>query len=159
MNRTTGMLISLLILSSLSVAGCSKGGSEIKQVSPEEAKKNAELERTSPHAAPTVRGDIERINLAIQSSIDAYRHQKWTELVSNLNTARQETEKALVDPASKASVAQQTFGEMKTAIERAIQTAENRSSEVEHLLNDLQTRAGTLKMLLPPLPEPEPNKP
>lgn len=155
MKRMSSILIGLILASSLSLAGCSKGGSEIKPVSPEEAKKNAELERTAPHKAPTLRGDVERINLAVQSSIESYRNQKWSEVVSYLNAAKQEIDKALTDPAAKNPVAQETFGETKAAIERTIQTAENRSGALEGQLNDLQTRVGIMKTRLPPLPEPD----
>lgn len=156
MKRMSKVVIIGLILLSLSFAACSKGGSEVQQVSPEEAKKNAELERTAPHAAPTIRGSVERIHLAVSSAGDSYRYQKWSDVVSYLNTARQETEKALADPTVKDHVMREALGETKAALDRIIETAENRSGEAEGQLRELQTRVGNLKSYLPPLQEPQP---
>jgi preprotein translocase subunit SecD len=152
MNRMTRTLAVAIMLSSLSFAACHKGGSEVKQVTPEEAKKNAELEQTAPQIAPTVVGDVERINLAVSGSMDSYRQHKWSDVVAYLNTARQETEKALADAPDKHkyNVTRETLEEMKDALDRTIQAAENRSQEVEAQLVELQTRAGALKMVLPP---------
>ncbi len=155
MTRTLAIAI---IFISLMAAACHKGGSEIKQVSPEEAKKNAELEKTAPHLAPTAIGAAERINLALTGSMDAYRQRKWSEVVTYLNTARQETEKAMADtPGNKErSATYQTFAEMKDALDRTIQAADNRSPDVEAQLNELQTRAGALKVIVQQTQPPQP---
>ena len=148
MTRTLAIAI---IFISLIGAACHKGGSEIKQVSPEEAKKNAELEKTAPHLAPTVVGTAERINLALTGSMDAFRQRKWSEVVTYLNTARQETDKAMAEtPSDKQarSATYQTLAEMKDALDRTIQAADNRSPDVEAQLTELQTRAGALKVMV-----------
>jgi len=154
MNRMTRTLVIAIILSSLSFAACHKGGSEIKQVTPEQAKKNAELEKVAPHLAQTTRGAAERIGLAVEGATDSYRHQKWGDVAAQLNTARQETEKELAEipDKKKAYTTRQMFEEMKEALDRAIQAADNRSQEVEPLLRELETRVGTMKVNLPQTP-------
>src|SRR5690349_11837323 len=77
MRSMTRMLAAAIITLSVCFAGCHKGGSEAKQVTPEEAKKNAELEKTAPHLAPTVLGSVERINLAITAATNGYKEHKW----------------------------------------------------------------------------------
>jgi hypothetical protein len=147
----TKRLMIAIIIFSLGFAACHRGGSEIKQASPEEAKKNAELEKTAPHLAQTALGTVERINLAVSSSIDAYRQHKWGDVVSYLNTAKQETEKGLAElpDRKKANVTREGLEDMKAALDRTIQAAENRSAGVEGQLAELQTRVGALKMNLP----------
>jgi hypothetical protein len=151
MNRMTKRLMIAILSFSLGFAACHKGGSEIKPVSPEEAKKNAELEKTAPHLAPTVLGTVERINLAVSGSIDSYKQHKWGDVVNYLNTARQEAEKGLAESPDKRKYAATREGleAMKAALDRTIQAAENRGSEVEAQLTELQTRAGALKVNLP----------
>ena len=152
MKRMNRRVVIAIILSSLIFAACHKGGSEVKPGSPEEARKNAELEKTAPHLAPTVVGDVERINLAVSGAMDAYRQHKWADVVVHLNTARQETDKGLTDTPEKKknTLMRDTLADMKAALDRTIQAAENRSPEVEAQLRDLQTRAIVLKSILPP---------
>ena len=65
-SSTKGITAAIIILS-IFFAGCHRGGSETKQVTPEEAKKNAEIEKTQPHLAPTALGSVERISLAVEA--------------------------------------------------------------------------------------------
>ncbi|MEN3333801.1 MAG: hypothetical protein V7641_3166 [Blastocatellia bacterium] len=154
MNRMTRALVIAIILSSLSFAACHKGGSEIKQVTPEQAKKNAELEKTAPHLAPTLRGDVERLGLAVEGAMDSYRQHKWGDVAAYLNTAKQETEKALTNTTEKRkfNVTREGLDEMKAALDRTLQAVENRSPEVEGQLRELETRVGALKVNLPQAP-------
>src|SRR5947199_418106 len=85
MTRMTRALVIAIILSSTLFAACHKGGSDVKKGSPEEAKKNAELEKIAPHMAPTIYGDVERINLAVSGAMEAYRQHKWSDVVAQLN--------------------------------------------------------------------------
>ena len=151
MNRMIRMLGIAIILSSLGFAACHKGGSEIKQVTPEQAKKNAELEKTAPHLAQTLRGAVERLGLAVEGATDSYRQHKWGDVASYLNTARQETDKAMADTTEKRkfNVTREGLEEMKAALDRTIQAVENRSPEVEGQLRELETRVGALKVNLP----------
>jgi predicted nucleic acid-binding Zn-ribbon protein len=150
----TRTLVIAIILSSLSFAACHRGGSEIKQVTPEQAKKNAELEKVAPHLAPTLKGAVERIGLAVEGATDSYRQHKWGDVTAYLSTARQETEKALADSPEKRkyNVTREGLEEMTVALDRTIQTAENRSQEVEAQLRELETRVGALKVNLPQTP-------
>ena len=154
MNRMTRTLVIAIILSSLSFAACHKGGSEIKQVTPEQAKRNAELEKVAPHLAPTLRGAVERLGLAVEGATDSYHQHKWADVVASLNTARQETDKAMAEAPDKRkfNVTREGLEEMKVALDRTIQAAENRSPEVEAQLRELETRVGALKVNLPQPP-------
>lgn len=152
MNRITRVVTIAILLSSLMFAACHKGGSDPSKANPEEAKKNAELEKTAPHLAQTTVGDIERINLAVSGALEGYRLHKWGDVVAQLNNAKAEIVKGLADTPErkKTAVVREALDDMKAAVERTLQAAENRSPEVESQLRDLQTRALALKML--PLP-------
>lgn len=149
MSRMTRTVAIAIILSSMLFAACHKGGSDTKSVSPEEAKKNAELEKTAPHMAPTLLGDVERINLAITGAMNAYREHKWQDVVAQLNNAKAETVKGLEDTPNKkkGTMIRDTLEDMKAAIDRTLQAADNRSQEVEGQLRELQTRAMALRTL------------
>ncbi|HKP13170.1 MAG TPA: hypothetical protein VJZ91_13715 [Blastocatellia bacterium] len=157
MRRTkTTLATAIIFLCSLTFAACHKGGSEAKQVTPEEAKKNAELEKTQPHLAPTVVGSVERINLAVSGSMSAYREHKWSDVTAYLNGARQEVDKALAEiPEKKKNNAiREPLEEMKDALDRATQSANSRSQQIESQLTELQTRAMALKVLVQPPQQP-----
>ncbi|MFL6274497.1 MAG: hypothetical protein ACJ74G_04735 [Blastocatellia bacterium] len=156
MSRITRAVAIAIILSSLIFAACHKGGSDPGKANPEEAKKNAELEKTAPHLAQTTVGDIERINLAISGAMEGYRQHKWADVVAQLNNAKAETVKGLADTPErkKTAVMREALDDMKAAVDRTLQAAENRSPEVESQLRDLQTRALALKML--PMPRQAP---
>ena len=145
-----------IILSSLFFAGCARGGSEGKQPTPEEAKKNAELEKTAPFAAPTLRGDVERINLAITDSLDSLKQQKWGDVTQHLNTARDETQKAIdsLPDKKKVTVMKESLEGMKSAIDQTLQSVTSRSKNVEAQILELRTRATTLKLTIPATPTP-----
>ena len=154
MTRMTRAVVIAIILSSTLFAACHKGGSDVKKGSPEEAKKNAELEKIAPHMAPTIYGDVERINLAVSGAMEAYRQHKWSDVVAQLNNARAETVKGLADTPEKkkTTIVRDSLEEMKAALDRTLQAADNRSPEVEAQLRELQTRALSLKQL--PMPRP-----
>lgn len=162
MKRTTTTLATAIIfIFSLTFAACHRGGSETKQVTPEEAKKNAELERTHPHLAPTTVGSIERINLAVSSSMNSYREHKWSDVVTYLNSAQQEVDKALAEiPDKKKNTAiRQPLEEMKDALDRTIQSANNRSQQVESQLAELQTRTMAMKVTAQQMQPQQPSQP
>jgi hypothetical protein len=154
--KTTRATAILFFLCSLTFAACHRGGSEAKQVTPEEAKKNAELEKTQPHLAPTVVGSVERINLAISGSMGAYREHKWSDVTGYLNGARQEVDKALAEipEKKKNSATRETLEEMREALDRTLQSANSRSQQIESQLTELQTRAMALKVLVQPAQQP-----
>jgi hypothetical protein len=157
MRSMTGKLAAALIILSIGFAGCHKGGSEVKQLTPEEAKKNAELEKTAPHLAPTALGSVERINLAISAAANGYREHKWADVTVALNNARQETDKALADipDKKKTGAIRQSLTEMGEALDRTREAANNRSPQVEGLLTELQTRANALKVIVQPTQAPQ----
>ena len=153
MSRITRAVAMAILLSSLIFAACHKGGSDPSKADPEAAKKNAELEKTAPHLAQTTVGDIERINLAISGAMEGYRQHKWGDVIAQLNNAKAEIVKGLADTPErkKTAVVRESLEEMKAAVDRTLQAAENRSPEVESQLRELQTRALALKML--PMPK------
>ena len=152
MSTTTKTFAAAIIILSIIFAGCHKGGSEAKQVTPEEAKKNAELEKTAPHLAPTVVGSIERIGLDVSGATNAYREHKWADVTDALNGAKKETDKALAEipDKKKTGVIRQSLEEMGQALDRTLEAANNRSQQVEGLLTELQTRTNALKMIVQP---------
>lgn len=157
MRRMNTRIAAAIIILSLSFVGCHKGGSEVKQVTPEEAKNNAEMEKTQPHLAPTALGSVERINLAISGASNAYREHKWADVTAALTNARQETDKALAEipDKRKTGVIRQSLEEMGEALDRAREAANNRSQQVEGLLTELQTRANALKATVQPTQAPQ----
>ena len=150
MNRKFILFFMALSLSSLIGAGCSKGGPEAANANSEQAKKQAEIEAKSPHLSSTVRGDIERMGLGVQMAMDALKQSKWTEVIAQLNSINKELTSALTDMPEKKKTAavRETLEEMKPAVEQAIKTAENGGKETEAHLRELQTRVGTLKVLM-----------
>jgi hypothetical protein len=153
---TKGIAAAIITLS-ICFAGCHRGGSEAKQVTPEEAKKNAEIEKTQPHLAPTALGSVERISLAVSGAMNAYREHKWADVTAALNNARQETDRALADipDKRKTGVIRQSLTEMQEALDRTREAANNRSQQVEGLLTELQTRANALKATVQPTQAPQ----
>lgn len=157
MSTTTKMLAAAIIIISVICAGCHKGGSEAKQLSPEETKKNAELERTQPHLAQTALGSVERISLAVSSASNAYREHKWADVTDALTGAKKETDKALAEipDKKKTGAIRQSLEEMGQALDRTLEAASNRSQQVEGLLSELQTRTNALKMIVQPTQPPQ----
>ena len=151
MNRIARNIAGALILSSLVFNGCHKGAPAGGSTNSEEAKKNAELERTAPHMAQTVLGSAERINMAVGSAIDAHRQQNWAQVSGYLQAARHETEKALADlpEKKKAGAMRRAFEEMGADLDRAIQAVDNRPKGFDAQLAELQTRAMSLKLSAP----------
>ncbi|HYJ47480.1 MAG TPA: hypothetical protein VEV81_12780 [Pyrinomonadaceae bacterium] len=152
MSKTTKLFAAAILILSLIFAGCHKGGSEAKQLTPEEAKKNAELEKTAPHLAQTALGSVERINLSVSAATNAYREHKWADVTSALTGAKKETEKALAEipDKKKTGAIRQSLEEMGQALDRTLEAANNRSQQVEGLLAELQTRTNALKMIVQP---------
>lgn len=157
MRSMTRKVATAIIILSLGFAGCHKGGSEAKQVTPEEAKKNAELEKTAPHLAPTALGSIERLNLAVSGAMNAYREHKWADVTAALNNARQETDKALADipEKKKTGAIRESLEGMREALDRTREAANNRTPQVEGLLTELQTRVNALKVMVQPTQAPQ----
>jgi predicted XRE-type DNA-binding protein len=118
------------------------GGSTIANANQQEV-----LAKT-PHLSSMVRGDIERIGMAVQSARDSLQQNKWVEVVSYLQGANREVTAALADTPEKkkTAVVRQNLEELKVAIERTIKTAELRNTEAQSQVNELQTRVNALKV-------------
>lgn len=141
-------LAAILILTVLAIvsASCAKGPSE-ESKSPVANANQKEVLAKTPHLSTLVRGDIERIGLAVQSAREAFQANRWPEVVSQLQGANKEVTSALADTPEKkkSAVVRQYLEELKPAVERTISTAENRGKETEAQLSELQTRVNALK--------------
>lgn len=150
MNRRLVLL--LLVLSAFSVlcSACSKGSPQVANTNTEEAAKQAELETKAPHLAQTVKGDVERMGLAVQLAMDALKAGKWSEVTTQLNAMEKELGNATGHntESNKAGPIHEGLQDMKHAIERAMKAAENRGKETEDQLRELQTRVNALKVFL-----------
>lgn len=91
---------------------------------------------------PTLKGDIERISLAISMARDAAKINKWQDVVSLLQGARKEVDTAL----SRKPRLSDELEALKSAIDRTIPALENRGKEAEDRLAELQTRIGAIKV-------------
>lgn len=136
-------LITLVAVAS----SCTKGPTEEKSLPTANANQQEVLAKT-PHLSTAVRGDIERIGMAVQSARESLQQNRWPEVVSQLQGANREVTAALADTPEKKKtvVVRQNLEELKTAIERTIKTAENRDKEAESQISELQTRVNALKM-------------
>jgi hypothetical protein len=144
--RRLAVILSLIALVIIS-ASCTKGPGEETTSSKLANANQQEVLAKAPHLSTTVRGDIERIGLAVQGAREALQQNKWTEVVSQLQGANKEVTAALADTPEKkkTAIVRQYLEELKPALERTINTATSRSKETESQLNELQTRVNALK--------------
>jgi hypothetical protein len=94
------------------------------------------------HLQPTLRGDIERISLAISMARDAAKQNKAQEAISLLQGAKKDVDVAL----SRKPRLSDELEALKSAIDRAIPAVEGRGKEAEIRLTELQTRIGAIKV-------------
>ncbi|HYV05556.1 MAG TPA: hypothetical protein VFB82_13265 [Blastocatellia bacterium] len=130
----------------VSTAGCAKGP-ESESSTPTQANKNAgqgggQDPSASPLYAKTARGDVERAGLAISMARDYIKQEQWSEAVVQLRAAQTQIDEAL----GRKPPLKEQYEELRTAIVRAIQSAENRNKEMESQFSELQTRVGALKV-------------
>lgn len=127
-------------------AGCSK-----RPAANEHADKNTNAGNANqhdqsaaamPYKQPTLRGDIERISLAISMAHDAAKLNKPQQAVSLLQGAKKEVDSAL----SRKPRLSDELEALKSAIDRAIPAVESRGKEAEIRLTELQTRIGAIKV-------------
>jgi len=148
MNRKfMGMVLALSLLSVI-YAGCSKGSTDSKPMNAEQVKAQGELEKKAPHLAQTVRGNVERMGLAVQAANDAYKQTKWADVTTQLNTTLKEVNSALADTPEKkkTTTIRQMFEEIKGLTENTLKSAEGRDKATEWQLTQLQTAINALKV-------------
>jgi hypothetical protein len=148
MNRKFMGVVLALSLLSVIYAGCSKGSTDSKPMNAEQVKAQAELEKKAPHLAQTVRGNVERMGLAVQAANDAYKQTKWADVTTQLNTTLKEVNSALADTPEKkkTTTIRQMFEEIKGFTENALKSAEGRDKATEWQLTQLQTSINALKV-------------
>jgi hypothetical protein len=97
------IILSTLVLIS---ASCTKGPKETTGTDASIANANQkEVLARAPHLSTVVRGDIERIGLAVQSAREALQANRWPEVVSQLQGANKEVTAALADTPEKKKTA------------------------------------------------------
>lgn len=96
----------------------------------------------APYVQQTLRGDIERISLAIAMAHDAAKLDKAQEAVSLLRGAKKDVDAAL----TRKPKLSDEFEALKAAIDRTIPAVESRGKEAEARLTELQTRIGAIKV-------------
>jgi uncharacterized protein YqgV (UPF0045/DUF77 family) len=135
-------LVALVVIAT----SCTRAAKEEGSAATSNANQQEVLIRT-PHLSTTVRGNIERIGMAVQSAREAVQQSRWPEVVTQLQGANREVTAALADTPEKkkTAVVRQNLDELKVALERTIKAAENRDKEAEAQINDLQTRVNALK--------------
>jgi hypothetical protein len=148
MNRNSLIIFLAFCAMSLTTAASSKGAPQAANTNAEQTKQ-AEAEVKAPHLSATVRGDIERMGLAVQMAMDALKESRWSEVSSQLGVVDKELTGALSDAPEKkkAAALREALQEMKPAVERTIRTVENRGKDTEGQLRELQTRVNALKAI------------
>jgi len=135
---------STLVLVILAI-GCSKqpaSNQAIENVAPSaNANQNEQPAGTPPFAQANIKGDIERISMAISMAKDSAKANKWQEAASRLRGAKSEIDTAL----GRKPRLQEEFEALKVAIDRTIPLVENGAKESEAKLAELQTRIGAIK--------------
>lgn len=94
-----------------------------------------------PYTQANIKGDIERISLAISMARDSAKLNKWQEAASQLRGAKGQIDTAL----SRKPRLQDEFEALKVAIDRTIPLVENGAKEADGKLTELQTRIGAIK--------------
>jgi hypothetical protein len=148
MNRNSVIIFLAFCAISLTAGACSKGAPQAANTNAEQTKQ-AEIEAKAPHLSATVRGDIERMGLAVQTALDALKDSRWSEVSSQLGVIDKELTGALSDTPEKkkAAALRDALQEMKPVVERTIRTADSRGKETESQLRELQTRVNALKAI------------
>jgi len=135
---------STLVLVILAI-GCSKqpaSNQATESVSPAaNANHNEPAAATPPFAQANIKGDIERISMAISMAKDSAKANKWQEAASRLRGAKSEIDTAL----GRKPRLQEEFEALKVAIDRTIPLVENGAKESDAKLAELQTRIGAIK--------------
>lgn len=141
--RPAVLLIAALAV--VSAGGCAKAppddGGSSSQANKNAANTNAHDLSGTPLYAKTIRGDIERAGLAISMAHDLVKQEKWNDAVIQLRAAQTQIEDAL----GKKPRLKEQYEDMRSALGRTIQSAENRRKDIEAEFTELQTRVGALK--------------
>jgi hypothetical protein len=140
--RTVGLSCILLLI--VLATACSKDSAN-NQSSDKSSQANSNQKDQNAqgpsYTQPNVRGDIDRISLAISMARDSAKLNKWQEAASQLRGAKSEIDTAL----SRKPRLQAEFEALKVAIDKTIPLVENGATEAEEKLTELQTRIGAIK--------------
>jgi len=93
------------------------------------------------YAQENLKGDIERISLALSMARDSATQNKWQEAASTLRGAKSQIDTAL----SRKPRLQEEFEALKVAIDRTVPLVENGAKEADAKIAELQTRIIAIK--------------
>lgn len=131
---------SLVLVVALLATGCAKGPAGDQPTVKNAG--NANQQAVPLYLQPTLKGDIDRISLAISMARDSAKLSKWQEAASQLRGAKKEIDTAL----SRKPHLSEEFGALKSAIDRAIPAVENGENEADARLIELQASIGAIKV-------------
>lgn len=136
----------VVLASVVAACGCAKspageGSAPAAQANKNAGQTSAQDLTATPLYAKNVRGDVERAGLAIGTARDLVKQDQWNEAVVQLRAAQTQINEAL----GRKPKMKEQFEELRSALGRAIQTAENRSKDLEAQFTELQTRVNALK--------------
>ena len=95
----------------------------------------------APYAQSNLKGDIERILLAVSMARDSAKQNKWQEAATALRAAKSSVDTAL----TRKPRLQDELESLKVSIDRAIPLVESGAKDADARLNELQTRIGAIK--------------
>jgi hypothetical protein len=133
-------------LAIVSVGGCAKSppADSSSQANMNAANANVPDLSSTPLYAKTIRGDVERAGLAIMMAHDLVKQEQWGDAVVQLRAAQTQIDDIL---GQKPRLREQ-YEELRSALGRTIQSADNRSKDIEAQFTELQTRIGALKVYI-----------
>jgi len=136
--------LSCILLLMVLVTACSKNSAN-NQASDKSSQANSnqtdQNAQGPSYTQANIKGDIERISLAISMARDSAKLNKWQEAASQLRGAKGQIDTAL----SRKPRLQDEFEALKVAIDRTIPLVENGAKEADGKLTELQTRIGAIK--------------
>jgi hypothetical protein len=139
--------LSCILLVMVLATACSKNSANNQasdknsQANSNQTDQNAQNAQGAPFTQANIKGDIERISLAISMARDSAKLNKWQEAASQLRGAKGQIDTAL----SRKPRLQEELEALKVAIDRTIPLVENGAKEADGKLTELQTRIGAIK--------------
>jgi len=140
-NRTFSIAaISFLLL----FVACSKGSPPPAQ-SNSSSNANGNAAAQNPALLPTLRGDLERIGVALFAARDLVKNNRWEAASEQLQAAKGEVETAL----SRNPRLRDSWEDLRNALNKAAATIENRGKDADAQLMTAQQIVGALKVQTP----------
>jgi len=138
------LLFTFALFLTISASGCSKkpaSNQASDTTSPSANTNQNDQSALAPFAQANLKGDIERILLAISMARDSAKQDKWQEAATALRAAKTSVDIAL----TRKPRLQDELEALKVSIDRAIPLVESGGKEADAKLNELQTRIVAIK--------------